>query len=119
MEYPPSVERVGGYSICSTPAQLARDGTFDLAVKESPNPVARERRPPAPPHCPRGRATDGRPAPWCPFPYRRRVAARGGRGGRGGGAAGGHVHGERGRAERRPAVRGRGHRDHAPVLDPA
>lgn len=31
---------VGGYSICSTPQQLAREGTLDIVVKRSPHPPA-------------------------------------------------------------------------------
>ena len=33
--YAPGVDKPGGYSIASSPGQLARDGTFDVACKQS------------------------------------------------------------------------------------
>ena len=36
----PGLRHVGGYSICSPPAQLQRQRTFDLAVKLSSYPPA-------------------------------------------------------------------------------
>jgi NAD(P)H-flavin reductase len=36
----PGLKQVGGFSIVSTPAQLAGDGTFDLGVKATKHPVA-------------------------------------------------------------------------------
>ena len=36
----PGVDQVGGYSICSPPAQLRGERTFDLAVKLSSYPPA-------------------------------------------------------------------------------
>ncbi|KAI9015970.1 hypothetical protein DFJ74DRAFT_635144 [Hyaloraphidium curvatum] len=39
--FPPHLPDVGGFSITSTPAELERSGTFELAVRQSPrNPVA-------------------------------------------------------------------------------
>ena len=34
------VDAVGGYSVCSTPTQLRRDGVIELAIKLSRHPVA-------------------------------------------------------------------------------
>lgn len=36
----PGVQHVGGYSICSTPQDLQRLGTFELCVKASRHPCA-------------------------------------------------------------------------------
>jgi ferredoxin-NADP reductase len=36
----PGVQHVGGYSICSTPQDLQRSGTFELCVKASRHPCA-------------------------------------------------------------------------------
>lgn len=36
----PGVEKVGGFSMCSSPAQLASRHTLELAVKESSWPPA-------------------------------------------------------------------------------
>ncbi|CAH1789140.1 unnamed protein product [Owenia fusiformis] len=37
----PGLEKVGGYSMCSSPTKLIKDGTLDLAVKYSEHPPAK------------------------------------------------------------------------------
>lgn len=37
----PGLEKVGGFSMCSSPGMLKREGTLDLAVKHSEHPPAK------------------------------------------------------------------------------